>query len=50
MNEYFEQAKIDMNHSLKSDWWKLLNQKVLKNKAVIQVAQFKLLIFWDLLG
>jgi hypothetical protein len=38
MNEHFEQNKTDMNHGIKSDWWKLLNEKVDKNKAVIQVA------------
>ena len=37
MNEYFDQAKIDLNHSMKADWWTLLKQKVAKNKAVIQV-------------
>ena len=37
MNEYFENNKTDMNHSIKADWWKLLNEKVIKNKAVIQV-------------
>ena len=37
MNEYFDHNKNDMNHGIKADWWKLLNEKVAKNKAVIQV-------------
>ncbi len=38
MNEYLRNnSQYDVNQSFKSEWWSLLKEKVVKNKAVIQV-------------
>jgi hypothetical protein len=38
MNEYLaKNSQYDVDHSIKSEWWKLLQEKVAKNKEVIQV-------------
>jgi len=38
MNEYHERFKPDLDSSSKAAWWKLLNEKVTKNKLVIEVT------------
>ena len=35
MNEQFNKS-LELNWSIKQDWWKLLKSKVAKNKSVIQ--------------
>jgi thiamine pyrophosphate-dependent acetolactate synthase large subunit-like protein len=38
MNSFLDQnSKFDLNHSIKSDWSKVLKEKIAKNKGVIEV-------------
>ena len=40
MNEHFGKAQVDLDLESKSEWWKILKEKVKKNKAVIEVSHF----------